>query len=144
MRGLRFNDETEFRAWMRAKGLGSQLGNLPPEEREKKPGKWKNKRTFYDGFWFDSLSERDRYCELKLLEKGGLITGLEVHKVFTFHLNGAALWTYETDFTYTDCLTKKYEVEDVKNPANAKARDFIRNCKMMQALYGLTVRIVTR
>lgn len=134
--------ESDFQSWRRSRKLGPQLASLPPEERAKKPSKWKNKRVFYDGYWFDSLAERNRYCELRLLEKGGLISQIEVHKIFTFQFNGFRLWTYESDFTYINCKTREYIVEDVKNPANAKSRDFVHNCLMMKACFGIEVKVV--
>lgn len=136
--------ESDFQSWRRSRKLGPQLASLSPEERAKKPSKWNNKRVFYDGYWFQSGGERDRYCELRLLEKGGLIVELEVHKVFAFQLNGVRLWTYESDFTYTNCKTREYVVEDFKNTANAKSRDFVRNCLMMKAVFGIVVKVITK
>jgi hypothetical protein len=40
--------------------------------------KYKNQRTEIDGFTFDSLKEAKRYCELKLLMRGGVISNLRL------------------------------------------------------------------
>lgn len=38
--------------------------------------KYKNRKVTVDGIKFDSMKEARRYKELKLLERGGAITGL--------------------------------------------------------------------
>lgn len=38
--------------------------------------KYRNKKVTYDGMTFDSIKEWKRYCELRLLEQAGAITGL--------------------------------------------------------------------
>lgn len=38
--------------------------------------KYRNKKVTYDGMTFDSIKEYTRYCELRLLEQAGAITGL--------------------------------------------------------------------
>ena len=38
-----------------------------------KQNKYKNKKIIYDGITFDSIKEKNRYIELKILEKAGLI-----------------------------------------------------------------------
>ena len=48
-----------------------------------------------DGITFDSLKEAKRYAELKLLERAGEITGLQLQPKF-------ALWTYCTEGLETD------------------------------------------
>jgi hypothetical protein len=40
--------------------------------------KYNNQRTEIDGFTFDSLKEAKRYCELKLLMRGGVISNLRL------------------------------------------------------------------
>ncbi len=37
-----------------------------------------------DGHVFDSRKEHSRYCELKILQRAGMITDLEVHPSWTF------------------------------------------------------------
>ena len=44
--------------------------------------KYRNKRVFYDGYWFDSKAECRRYKELILIEKAGEIEKLVVHPRF--------------------------------------------------------------
>lgn len=83
--------------------------------------KKKNKPTI-DGFVFDSQPEYSRYIELKLFQKKGLISTLEVHP--KFHLARPAKnehgqkirgWNYTADFKYYDVEKRIVVVEDVKS-----------------------------
>ena len=50
-----------------------------------KPHKYKvasKERRTIDGITFDSLAEMNRYLELKMLEKAGIITDLELQPKF--------------------------------------------------------------
>ena len=67
-------------------------------------------RTFYDGIWFDSIAESQRYAELKLMQRGGLIAGLDVHPVYQLED-----CKYIPDFRYTE--NGVTVVEDVKSPS---------------------------
>ena len=42
--------------------------------------KYKAKKVTYDGYSFDSKKEANRYRELRLLEKAGVVTELELQK----------------------------------------------------------------
>ena len=44
--------------------------------------KYGNRKVTIDGITFDSKREMKRYCELKLLEKAGEISGLELQPEF--------------------------------------------------------------
>lgn len=44
--------------------------------------KYRNKKTTLDGIEFDSKKEAQRYAELKLLERAGKISGLELQVPF--------------------------------------------------------------
>lgn len=146
---LRFDTEEQYLAWCQQKKIAPQpLKKRSPEpairEPQQKELKWKNKRCEADGIWFDSMAERDRYLTLKQMEQAGLIECLQPHKSYLFTINGIKLWSYTPDFEYVDCKTKQLVIEDVKNSVNATERSFKRNVKMMMALYGLNVKVVTR
>lgn len=80
--------------------------------------KYRNIKTTIDGITFDSRKEADRYCELKLLQRAGEITDLELQVPFTlipaFSLNGKkhTAIKYVADFVYR--RGGKRVVEDVK------------------------------
>lgn len=44
--------------------------------------KYRSEKTCVDGICFDSKKEARRYCELKLMERAGEISGLELQKKF--------------------------------------------------------------
>lgn len=70
--------------------------------------KYKNKKTKVDGILFDSIGESNRYTELKLLQKSGQISELELQPKFilipTFKKNGNThrAITYTADFRYIE------------------------------------------
>lgn len=82
--------------------------------------KYHSKKVIVDGIKFDSKRESERYINLKILEKAGMIKELELQKVFelqpTFKKEGKTYRkiTYVADFFYYDNHLKRYIAEDVK------------------------------
>lgn len=82
--------------------------------------KYHNKKVTIDGITFDSAKESQRYTELKLLEKSGVISNLtlqpEYELIPTFKKNGKTYRkaVYKADFSYFDHDIGKTVVEDVK------------------------------
>jgi Fe2+ transport system protein B len=81
--------------------------------------KYRNKRVRHDGYTFDSMAERDRYIELKLLQDRGYISELQVHPryvivdKFTDGMgNKHQARCYVADFEYQE--DGRIVVEDVK------------------------------
>lgn len=80
--------------------------------------KYRNKKVIVDGKKFDSKKEGDRYKELKLLERAGEISNLELQPRFLlqdkFKKNGKTYRKieYVADFKYIE--NGKAIVEDVK------------------------------
>ena len=62
--------------------------------------KYKAVKTTIDGITFDSKKEAKRYTELKLLEKSGHITHLELQPEYQITINGAKICKYKADFRY--------------------------------------------
>ena len=62
--------------------------------------KYKAVKTTVDGITFDSKKEAKRYTELKLLEKAGHITHLELQPEYQITINGAKICKYKADFRY--------------------------------------------
>lgn len=87
-------------------------------QAENKKSKYCAKKCEHDGIKFDSQKERDRYIELKLLEKGGVITDLQLQVPFVlqdgFEFNGKKILPikYIADFTYW--ANGELVIEDVK------------------------------
>lgn len=80
--------------------------------------KYGNAKVTIDGRTFDSKAEAERYSQLRLLERAGVIRGLECQKVFelipAYKKNGKTVRAvkYLADFVYWE--KNKIIVEDVK------------------------------
>ena len=125
----------------------------------KKGSKYGNKKVECDGYTFDSTKEMKRYCELKLLQRAGAISDLELQKEFElipnqykqeerYGKNGKRLkdkqvllerkCVYVCDFAYTDAETGKQVVEDCKSPIT-KTPVYKVKKKLMLYRYGIVV-----
>lgn len=126
--------------------------------------KYKNKKVTVDGITFDSRKEANRYCELKMLERAGQITDLDLQKVFVlipaqyeesgeFYTRGKNAGqpkrgkcleqavTYRADFYYKE--NGKEVVEDVKgyrDPASGAYARFIIKRKLMLYIHGIRIK----
>lgn len=76
--------------------------------------KYRNVKTVVDGITFDSKKEAKRYGELKLLEKAGEITDLELQPEYPLNVNGKTVAKYRGDFRYFDRRNGVVVHEDVK------------------------------
>jgi hypothetical protein len=127
--------------------------------------KYNNKRVrTSDGIWHASQHEAQRWCELKLLEKRGAITGLQ--RQVEFELIPAQYETYErwgkhgrrlkdgmrlierrccyvADFVYTDVKTGQRVVEDTKSDPT-KTKDYVIKRKLMLWVHGIRVTEIER
>ena len=82
-----------------------------------KENKYGNERTTIDGIIFDSKAEAERYGELVLLQRAGIIRSLTTHPPFEL----IPRVKYEADFAYIDELGRSV-VEDVKGAETAVFR----------------------
>ena len=92
--------------------------------------------TWVDGMRFASGKEAARYSELKLMERAGVISNLELQPRFPMVLNGALVTTYVADFGYDE--SGGHVIEDVKG---VQTPEFKIKAKLMAAIYNITVRI---
>lgn len=78
--------------------------------------KYNNKKVTIDGIKFDSKKEAKRYQELKLLENANQIRNLSRQVPFELipKQKDERAVRYIADFVYTDTMTEKVIVEDVK------------------------------
>lgn len=97
--------------------------------------KYKNKKVKIDGITFDSLKEGRRYNQLKMLQRGGVISDLKLQVRFDFELNGVKMGFYKADFTYTE--KGEYIVEDVKG---FKTPMYNQKKKMMLGFHGIKIK----
>lgn len=124
--------------------------------------KYNAQKVTVDGITFDSRKEANRYCELKLLERGHVITDLRLQVEFElipnqyiteerYGKNGRRLkdkqilleqkCVYRADFCYIDNETGEQIVEDTKSPAT-RTKDYIIKRKLMLHVYGIRIREV--
>jgi putative resolvase len=101
---------------------------------EEKPSKYRNRKTEYLGIQFDSRKEADRYQELLLLERAGLIQDLSLQPRYDLSVNGHKLGYYKGDFRYKDVATDTVVLEDVKSPVTRTAVYQLKK-KLVRALY---------
>ena len=114
--------------------------------------KYHNKKVTIDGITFDSVKEANRYRELKVLERIGEITGLELQVKFVlipsiyetyerYGKNGKKLiekeCAYIADFVYFRNGVKV--VEDAKG---VRTKDYIIKRKLMLFMHGIRVNEV--
>lgn len=111
----------------------------------KNGSKYGNKKTTYNGITFDSIKEKDRYIELRLLERAGAISDLQRQVKFVLipsqrGENGKVIekeCSYIADFVYLKNGEKF--VEDTKGYRTA---DYILKRKMMLYFHNIKVKEV--
>ena len=112
--------------------------------------KYGAKVTERDGYRFASLKEANRYTELKLLERGGVIKDLELQPRYDVVVAGHKICYYLADFRYFDVERGCQVVEDVKAmPKTAKGQKAFKGTpawrmyrlkkKLVEALYSITI-----
>lgn len=104
-----------------------------------KPNKYRAVKSEADGIWFASKKERDRYLQLKILERVGEIGNLTLQPAFPLIVNDVKVATYKGDFGYRDFRTDCEIVEDAKG---FKTPAYRLKKKLMKAIYGIEVREV--
>ena len=84
--------------------------------------KYNARKTIVDGITFDSKLEADRYIQLKLMNKAGEITDLQlqpelqIFQGYVNHYTGEKHKSrfYVGDFKYLDLHTQQWIIEDTK------------------------------
>lgn len=111
---------------------------IPVNLSAKRANKFNAKKVRLDGYVFDSGLEARRYGELKILERVGDVTDLEVHPVFPIEINGIRICKVILDFSYTDKNSCRVH-EDAKGNDTALSR---LKRRMVEAAYSIDVVIV--
>lgn len=108
--------------------------NNPYESLTKRP-KYGNKKTVVGNIVFDSKKESERFLELNMLLKAGVITDLERQKRFVLvpKTPGERAVYYIADFTYKE--NGRLICEDVKSPATKQNKAYIIKRKLFKYLY---------
>lgn len=107
-----------------------------------KKSKYHAQKTVLDGIKFDSKKEANRYAELKLMERAGVIRDLKrqvrYELIPAFDVDGKHYrpTTYVADFVYTDAKSGKEIVEDVKG---VRTDVYRLKSKMFAHKFGVSV-----
>lgn len=106
---------------------------------KEKYNKFKNSKVVVDGITFDSRHEANYYGILKYRLKAGEIKSFERQKDFPFVVNGMLVCRYKADFvvTYPD---GSIQVIDTKSEFSRKEPVYRIKFKLMQAVYGITIK----
>jgi hypothetical protein len=106
--------------------------------------KYGNRKIIRDGIEFDSIKECQRYCELKLMQRAGVISDLQLQVPFellpTQRIDGKVVEravNYIADFVYKQ--DGQTVVEDTKG---YKTEKYIMKRKMMLFFHGIRIREV--
>ena len=111
--------------------------------------KYYNKKTIVDGIEFDSKVEHDRYLELLVMERAGVITDLVCHPEWEIipkqKIPGHRAFLpahYTADFKYM--RDGVLHVEDVKSTYTREDQAYILRRKLMYLVHGIYVEEVVR
>jgi len=97
--------------------------------------------TTVDGIRFPSMLEAERYSILRLAEKAGQITNLELQPRYDITVNGKNIAFYRADFRYFDKSKNAQITEDCKGMVT----DIYRlKKKAVEAQYGIEIIEVTK
>ena len=121
---------SEIAAIMRAKGMYTNAGAC-----NKAYNKYRNVKTEIGGMVFDSKKEANRFQELAMLQKAGIIKNLECQKKFLIipKTKDEREVYYLADFVYE--LDGKQICEDVKSRITRKNTTYIIKRKLFKHLY---------
>lgn len=120
--------------------LRLKIGQMNSLMTKAKAPKYKNVKVTLDGLNFDSKAEAARYVELKQMQAGGLISGLQCQETFALAIDGALICKYRADFSYTDGAGQRV-VEDVKG---VRTQVYLLKKKLMKILLGIAVQEITK
>lgn len=112
-----------------------------------KPSKYRNVKTVFQGITFDSKKEAQRYQDLLLLQRAGVIGEIILQPSFTLQekfITRSGKWeraiTYRADFAYKEIGRTIWTVEDVKGK---HTKDFELKRKMFLKRYPCVEYILT-
>jgi hypothetical protein len=106
--------------------------------------KYGNRKVTRDGITFDSIRECQRYCELKLMQRAGVISDLRLQVPYELipaqRIDGKVVEravNYIADFVYME--NGVTIVEDAKG---CRTKEYILKRKMMLWRHGIRIREV--
>jgi len=107
--------------------------------KPKRGNKFGAKRTLVDGICFDSKAEASYYAALKLRERAGEVTDVELQRPYALTVNGVLVATYRADFVFWDISLRRRRVIDVKGIMTPVFR---LKQKLMRACHKIEIEVV--
>ena len=104
----------------------------------KRASKYRAVPTAVDGITFASKREAAHYSLLRLLERNGDLTDLELQPVYPVTVNGKSICKYVADFRYRD-KAGRVHIEDVKG---VKTPIYRLKKKLVEAIYSIQIEEV--
>jgi hypothetical protein len=92
-----------------------------------------------DGILFASKKEMARYADLKMLEKGKVISNLELQPSFPVSINDTHFCTYTADFRYEE--NGQTIIEELKSSGTAKDPAYRLRKKAAELYYGIKIKV---
>jgi len=114
---------------------------LIPLRLGKKPHKYKAKPLMVDGIKFASSLEAKYFAELKLCERAGEITDIELQPKFSIDINGIHVCTVIADFRYREKKSGTIHTIDCKGMDMALSK---LKRRLVRASFGVDIEIVKR
>lgn len=102
-----------------------------------KKSKYGNKKTEANGITFDSQREANRYKELLLMQKAGLIGLIELQVAYELNEGGSHSLRYIADFRYIDMKTGETTIEDSKG---MRTKEYLKKKRLMKKVHGIEIK----
>lgn len=103
--------------------------------------KYRAQRTEVNGTSYDSKREAAVCEQLKMLARRGAIFDLVLQPKFPIKVNDILITTYTADASYND--KDGFHVVDIKSPPTAKERRFVLVRKLMKAVHGIDIEVIS-
>lgn len=116
--------------------------------RLKAHSKYHAEKTTVDGVTFASKKEARRYQELRLLERAGAVSGIQLQPEFplyvwdTVNKTATHIGKYVADFRYVLHSPSGLMADVIEDVKGIKTPVYRLKKKMVEAQYGITVREV--
>lgn len=91
------------------------------------------------GIVFDSKGEAARYTQLKLLERAGLVSDVQVQPSWDVMIEGQKFCTYTADFAYLCKERGRPVIEDVKTSGTQKDAAYRLRKRAAELAFGIKV-----
>ena len=106
--------------------------------------KYGSKKTIVDNIKFDSKWEAERYGQLKAMERGGVVTDLELQVPYNIIINDIKICRYVADFRYKKesnhtITNDEYYVEVVEDAKGFETPEFKLKKKLMKAVFNIDI-----